>query len=245
MTFYLIGLGLEVDSLSVKAKEEILGCKKVYLENYTVDFPYEIDKLESVIGISVEPFEREDVEGEEFLNEAKEKDIALLVYGDCLSATTHTQLILKCKRLGIDYKIYHNASILSAVANTGLSLYKFGKVCSMPRWKKNYEPISFLDYYLENKSINSHTLILTDIGLGIDEAIYQLEVACNRQGIEIEKIIVISRAGLDDEEIYYETKDILKLKDIKMPYCMIIPGELHFIEKEALYNFSENLVDSI
>jgi len=40
MTFYLIGLGLDLKSISVDALDIIKKCKKVYLEDYTVDFPY-------------------------------------------------------------------------------------------------------------------------------------------------------------------------------------------------------------
>jgi len=52
-----------------------------------------------------------------------------------LTATTHISLIEEAKRCGVKYKIIYNASILDAVAETGLQLYKFGKVTSMPNGK--------------------------------------------------------------------------------------------------------------
>ena len=243
MTLHLIGLGLDKNSLSLEGKEAISKCKKVYLEGYTVNFPYDTTELEQTIEKSIDLLDREEVENEEILKEAKEKDIALLVYGDSLSATTHIQLILSCKKQNIPYKIYHNASIITAIANTGLQLYKFGKIASMPKWTKSYEPTSFLNYYLENSSIKAHTLILTDIDLKIDEAIYQLEFACNKEGIEIGKIIVVSGAGTKEQKIYYDTKDILKKSEVKMPFCIIIPDELHFIEQEALMNLTQKSID--
>ncbi|MEK9207878.1 MAG: MGMT family protein, partial [Patescibacteria group bacterium] len=36
------------------------------------------------------------------------------------------------KKLGISTKIIHNASIINAIGITGLQLYKFGKVSSIP-----------------------------------------------------------------------------------------------------------------
>ena len=47
---YLIGLGLNEKSLSKEAIEIIKRCKKVYLEDYTVDFPYTHQALIDEIG---------------------------------------------------------------------------------------------------------------------------------------------------------------------------------------------------
>ena len=49
MTFYLIGLGLNPSSISVEALEVLKKCKKIYLEDYTSNFPYSIKKLEKTI----------------------------------------------------------------------------------------------------------------------------------------------------------------------------------------------------
>ncbi len=241
MTFYLIGLGLKKNSISCDAKKVLGKCDKVYVEGYTVDFPYSFEELKEGIGCNFEVLEREPVEDEHLLVESKNKNIALLVYGDSLSATTHTQLILECKKRGIDYQIFHNASILIAIAETGLQLYKFGKIPSMPKWQKSFEPTSFLDYYLENKKVGAHTLLLVDIGLDLDGALDQLERACNDKGCEIEKLAIISNAGLENQKIYYDSIEKLRNLNIVKPYCFIIPGEMHFVEAEALEEFSENL----
>jgi diphthine synthase len=179
------------------------------------------------------------VEDEHLINEAKEKEIALLVYGDSLSATTHTQLILACKKANVPYTIYHNASIMIAIAETGLQLYKFGKTPSMPKWQKSFEPTSFLDYYLENKANGAHTLLLTDIGLELPQALEQLKKAGEDKKCEFEKLIVISNAGTDKQKIFYDTVDNLKDKNIPMPFCLILPGKMHHIEAEAIESFRE------
>jgi len=240
MVFYLIGIGMDINSISCDAKNILKKCDSVYLESYTVDFPYTFDDLSENLGVKLTVLQRAFVEDEHLLQEAKTKDIALLVYGDSLSATTHTQLILACKKQNIPYKIFHNSSIFITIAETGLQLYKFGKTASMPQWTKAFEPTSFLDYYLENKNCGAHTLLLTDIGLDICDAIDQLEIACNKKECKIDKIIILSNAGLDSQKIYYDTLPNLKIKEISKPYCIIIPGNLHFLEEEYLNVIKEN-----
>jgi diphthamide biosynthesis methyltransferase len=47
---------------------------------------------------------------------------------DLCRATTHTDLELRARDLGIPVKIIHNASIMNAVGVCGLQLYRFGEV---------------------------------------------------------------------------------------------------------------------
>jgi diphthine synthase len=239
MTFYLIGLGLDLKSLSLEALEAVKKCQKVYLEIYTVDYPYPSDKLEKVIGKRVESLGREKVENESIILEAKNKDVALLVYGNPLAATTHISLILKCKKEKVNYGVIHSESILTAIAETGLQLYKFGKTASMPKFQKNYEPDSFLDVVMDNLKVKAHTLLLTDIGLTLEEALEQLEKTAKKRNLKIEKIIVCSKVGTQKSKIYYGSISQLKKKKIDMPFCLIIPSELHFVEQEALEVLSE------
>ena len=42
---YLIGLGLNENGISKQGLDVIGKCKKIYLENYTVEFPYSISDL--------------------------------------------------------------------------------------------------------------------------------------------------------------------------------------------------------
>ena|SRR3989344_8070139 len=240
MTLYLIGLGLDKNSISADALKILKSCDKIYLENYTVNFPYSKKELENSLNTKIEELSREKVEDESIIKQAKEKNIALLVYGDTLSATTHMHLILACKKEKIDYQLFHNASIITAIASTGLQAYKFGKTASMPNWKEHKnKPTSFINYIKGNKSIDAHTLVLTDIGLEINEAIEQLEEASLKENIKIDKLIVISNAGTKNQKIFYDKLDNLKEIKIKMPFCMIIPSKLHFIEEEALSKLKE------
>ncbi|MDO8517048.1 MAG: diphthine synthase [Nanoarchaeota archaeon] len=230
--FYLIGIGLNLNSISAEALEALAKCNKVYLENYTVDFPYNIKDLGKSIGKEIIELNREKVESEKFLEDAKKEDIALLVYGDALSATTHISLILKCKNAKIKYKIFHNASVLTAVSETGLQLYKFGKTASMPAWQKNYEPDSFIEIVLNNQKIKAHSLILIDIGLELKKAKEQLKKSAEKHGLKLDKIIVCSELGIENKIIYNKLDQLPD--SIKQPFCFVIPSDLHFTEKEFL-----------
>lgn len=246
MTFYLIGLGLDTKSLSIQALEAIKK-SKLYLENYTVDFPYNIKELEELTKKKITELNRENTESEEILKQAKKQDIVLLVYGNPLSATTHIQLIITCKKQKIPYKIIHSESILIAIAETGLQLYKFGKTASMPKFQRNYEPSSFYDIILQNQQINAHTLLLTDIGLTLKQALEQLEQTAKSKNqqkqLEKNKLIICSNAGTNNSKIYYNTLNNLKkyANNIKLPFCIIIPSDLHFTEQEALDVLSEEI----
>ena len=74
-------------------------------------------KLEQYYGKKVELADRECVESESdrILDEAREKNVSFLVVGDPYCATTHTDLALRARALGIQVKVFHNACIMSAV----------------------------------------------------------------------------------------------------------------------------------
>lgn len=56
------------------------------------------------------------------LDEAFDSDVCLLVVGDPLGATTHTDLVLTARKAGIKVGIVHNASIINAVGCCGLQV---------------------------------------------------------------------------------------------------------------------------
>lgn len=236
---YLIGLGLDLHGISEKGLNIVKRCKRIYLENYTVDFPYSIGELKEFLDKKIFPAEREFVESLNIVDEAQKMDVALLVYGDPLIATTHISLIQEAKRLGIKCKIIHSASVLDAVAETGLQIYKFGKITSMPRWdkEKNFVPESFIKTIIENQSINAHSLILIDIGLDFQTALQQLKSSMENNKMKIGKIIVCQRLGTKNQKFFYDSfSRFEEFTGLRSPFCIIIPGKLHFVEKEILEN---------
>ena len=59
---YIIGLGLNVDGISKYGLETVKRCKRVYLEKYTVDFPYSTGELSDDIDKKIIEADREKVE---------------------------------------------------------------------------------------------------------------------------------------------------------------------------------------
>ncbi len=233
--FYLIGLGADLNSVSLEGLAACKKCSRIYLEKYTVHLPYAVSDLEQVMGMKIHLLDRESVEKEMFVDEAKKKDIALLVYGSPLTATTHISLLLKCKKEKILYRVFHNASIFDSVAETGLQMYKFGKVASMPTWKVDYKPKSFMQIVRENQSIGAHSLILVDIGLSFQDALRQLKESLETP---VEKIVVCSMMGTSQQQILFQPLKDLEKSKIAEPFCFIIPGTLHFLEEEMLHTYS-------
>ncbi|MFA4953096.1 MAG: diphthine synthase [Candidatus Pacearchaeota archaeon] len=238
---YLIGLGLNVDGISQFGMEVVKKCKRVYLENYTVDFPYSVGELQEVFDKKIIPADREKIESLEIVDEARKMDVALLIYGSPLTATTHISLIQEAKACNVKYKVIYNASVLDAVAETGLQIYKFGKIASMPQWQKekNFTPTSFMEIVKENNSINAHSLILVDIGLEFQDALNQLEKSAKEHKIKLDKILVCSKLGTRYRKIFYEKMGNLFSENIEAPFCFIIPGKLHFVEEEMLREWEE------
>ena len=236
---YLIGLGLNERQISKQALDALSKCKRVYLETYTVDFPYNKIQLEEQINKKIIEANREKVEGLSLVDEAKKLDVALLIYGSPLMATTHISLIQEAKELGIKYKIIQGASIFDSISETGLQFYKFGKTASMPAWKKSFSPTSFMEIVKENQSIEAHSLILVDIGLEFQDALVQLEKSAQEHKIKLKKLIVCQALGTRNQKIHY--KDLQELREfsgVRKPYCIIIPSsKLHHVEKDFLEGF--------
>jgi len=226
---YIIGLGLNENGISKEGLLALEKCKKVYLEGYTVDFPYKISDLN--LGKrkkKIMKLGRNEVESDKLIREAKSINIALLVYGSPLFATTHMSLVLDAEKMGVRVKVIYSASVLDAIAETGLQIYKFGKIASMAK-----QEADFIQYVKENQKIDAHSLILVDIGLKFEEALGRLEKE------KIREVVVCSCLGCEEGKIVYGKISELKGEKIKQPFCFIIPGKMHFMEKEALERFEK------
>jgi len=241
---YLIGLGLESEKdLTIKAVETLQKCDVILLEDYTGLMPHmNIKDLEKLAQKEVTIIRREETEKGEWIKQAKNKNIALLVQGDPLCATTHTEIILEAQKQKIKTKIIHNASIISAISETGLQIYKFGKITSIPFWTENYQPTSFLKTIEDNQKINAHTLILLDLRpakkkfMNAGEALEK--VLLSKNITTQTRVVIVSRLGSPDQKICYgQIKSMIKQK-FKAPIALIIPSKkLHFKEKEMLEKY--------
>lgn len=83
--------------------------------------------------------------------------------GDPFCATTHTDLFLRAVKMNIKVEVIHNASIINAIGCTGLMVYRFGEVVSLPFFTEKWRPYSFYEKIKNNSDNNLHSLILLDI----------------------------------------------------------------------------------
>ena len=240
MTLYFIGLGLSNEKdITLKGLETIKKCNVIYLESYTSILQCSVEDLEKQYNKKIIPANRDIVEKkaeQTILKDAKNKEVAFLVIGDPMCATTHTDLLLRAKKQGIQTKIINNASIISAIGITGLEVYKFGKITSIPFDNENIKaPYEVMQNNLKN---NLHTLFLLDLNLEkkeflkIKDAIEYLI----KQGMPEDQLCLgCARIGSDNPTIKKgEAKNLKNIDFENPPYCLIIPAKLHFIEEEAL-----------
>lgn len=266
--FYLIGLGLgDVKDITVRGLEIVKKCDKVLLESYTSILTVGHEELEKFYGRPLVLADRELCESsiDEILKEAKDLHIALLVVGDPLGATTHTDMLLRAKELGVETQIVHNASIMNAVSCCGLQLYNFGETVSIPYWTENWKPDSFFEKIEANFSRNLHTLCLLDIKvkepteesltkkirqymdpkfMSVKEAASQLvQIIENKSDTELSKqstAVGLSRVGNPDQKIAVKTMEEMQEFELGPPlHSLVIPApNLHPVEVDYLAQFS-------
>ena len=247
LTFVGLGLYDEKD-VSVKALEAIKNADVVYGEFYTSKLMgADIERLERFYGRKIKTLTREEVEdGTMIIEDAKSKNVVFIVPGDSLVATTHISLRMNAKKLGIKTSVLHGASIISSAPSLlGLQHYKFGRTVSIPHIKDNYFPTSPYRHIAENYNMGLHTLILLDTSppMSANEAmeiILKMEEREKKGVIKDETLIcVVARAGSPEPLLRAGfLKDMLH-EDFGSPlHTLVIPGELHFMEKESLVLFA-------
>jgi len=232
---YLIGLGLDDKEITEKGLEALEKAEIAYAEFYTNTKTINIERLEEKTGTEIKPVERKDVEQNDLiLKEGAEKDIAFLVSGDPLTATTHYDIKQRANQKEIDLDVIHAPSIFTAISETGLNIYKFGRTVTLPR---NAEPNSIINQIEDNYSIGLHTLVLLDINYPAPKAAGKLIKM--KQELGEENIIVLERANNATQEISY-----LKLKDLEerslgeTPHCIIFIGDTSHKENENLKDYN-------
>ena len=235
---YLIGIGLGNEKdITVKGLEIVKKCELVYLENYTSVLQASLNDLEKFYGKKIIMADREMVENKnEIIENAKKKNVALLIVGSPLMATTHIDLLLRAEKEKIKTQVIDNASILTSIGITGLSLYKFGAVTSIPLENKNVK--SPIDVVKKNMKNELHSLVLFDLDVKNnrfmkvnDAADYLIENDID------ENLLAIgcSALGSENEIKAGKLKELREIKFNKFPQCLVIPAKkLHFVEEEAI-----------
>ena len=264
MTLYMIGLGLNDEKdITLKGLEIVKRARQVYLEAYTSILQCNKTELEALYDREVLVANRELVEKNShvILKQAVDDDVAFLVVGDPMSATTHVDLMLRARKQGVEVEVIHNASVLTAVGVVGLQLYKYGKTTSIVFPQRGWNVQTYYDVVRENKEHGLHTLCLLDIKMNepsreelrkgsparfekprfmiINQAIQNLLDIEKKQGkgVFTDETLCVGCARLGSKDIKIKAgkaSELLKEDFGNSPHCLIVPGKLHFMEEEAL-----------
>lgn len=240
----LISIGLyDEKDLSLRALEEARNCDVLYAEMYTTKLETTVERLSDLIGKPIEALSRSRLEEASgaILDESELFGVGILIGGDCLAATTHVSLLIEARRRGIPTHIVNGSSILTAIAQTGLSLYKFGRTVTLPLPDKG-PANTILDTVEENIVHGLHTLILLDLEaekgryLTIREATSILMESDKPHVFNRETLMVgVARIGSYDPLIKADKAgEFMEMGFGAPPHSIVIPGSLHFMEVEAL-----------
>ncbi|XP_075672687.1 putative diphthine methyl ester synthase [Castanea sativa] len=265
---FVVGLGLgDEKDITLRGLEAVKRCQKVYIEAYTSLLSFGLSSdglstLEKLYGKSITLADREIVEekADGILSEARESDVAFLVVGDPFGATTHSDLVVRAKKMGVEVKVVHNASVMNAIGVCGLQLYRYGETISIPFFTETWRPDSFYEKIKQNRLLGLHTLCLLDIRvkepsleslcrgrkqyeppryMTINTAIEQLLEVEQTQGgsayNEDTDCVGFARLGSEDQLIVAGTMRQLQTIDFGTPlHCLVIVGKTHPVEEEML-----------
>ena len=257
---WFIGIGINgAKGISLYALEILKKCEIIYIERFTgALFEYDLQDLDSVIkrydNKTILPVQRWFVEdGREILEQARKIDVALLTYGDPFMATTLTELHVRAVKASIEVNIIHAASgITSLIGESGLQLYKFGRIVTM--MSEPQSAISVYNTIFDNLLLGNHTLILTEYTNNDSKLFFLDPVLVFKMLFKVEEdlkykvfsdktfVIVASRVGTQQKKIISgKIKSLIGMNFGIGPHSIIITGRLHFTESDALTTLNYNI----
>lgn len=251
---WFVGLGISgFKSIPNEALDILSKADIVYLEQFTS--PVSKSDLKKIKDASKGEFKlakRWLVEdGNEILQDAKKKKVALLSYGDPYIATTHIELRVRAIEEKIKTQSIHaSSSLTSMIGECGLHFYKIGRIATIMSEMKSFTT----PYYVIYKNIieGNHSVLLLEYNQDKDffldpkdamKGLLETEKGQRRNVISNKTYaIVASRIGFEDQSIIAGTIANIKKQDFgKPPHTLIIPGRMHFTESDALKIFGNCL----
>jgi diphthine synthase len=158
-------------------------------------------------------------------------------------------LRVEAEKRGVKTRVVHGASIISAIIGlSGLHNYKFGKTVTIPfceNWSET--PYSVI---AQNKKLGLHTLCLLDLKadekrfLSIKEGLVMLlEIEQKRKKRIVTPntlAVGVARVGSSSPTLKADfIRNLLRYDFGGPPHSLIFPGEMHFMESEALVAFAQ------
>jgi diphthine synthase len=236
-----VGLGLyDEHSITVEGREALRNADRVFAEFYTSKLVgTTVETLESHHDTAIGVRDRTGVEQDPapILDAAAEGPAVFLVAGDPMVSTTHTDLRLRAHERDIDTRIVHGTTAQTAAGSlTGLQNYRFGKATTVPFAHRNQSvPESVIETIADNRERGLHTLCYLDIKAEEDRYM-TASTATERLAPEFSGLgVVVARAGSPDPLVVADRLSALVEREFGDPlHLLVIPGDLHHVEREAL-----------
>ena len=244
---WFVGLGISgISELSDNTISIIKNANTVYLESFTSPISEtEKEQLANMCDGEFKIAKRWLVEdGNEILENAKNREVVLISYGDPYIATTHLELKTRAVTDKIETKTIHSSSIVSSlIGEIGLQYYKVGKILTVMNDPKSMTtPYNTISINLLSKM---HSVILLEYNE--DKSFFldpqdALSLLLDAEKIQNGKIIsldtfaiIASRIGKSDQNIISgKISNLIKKEFGNPPHTIIIPGSLHFTESNAV-----------
>jgi len=253
---WIAGLGISgIESISIETQKLLKNADIVYLEQFTSPLTkLESNKIKKLVSGEFKIAKRWMIEdGKEILKNSKKKKVVLLTYGDPYIATTHIELRTRAIQEKIKTKTIHAASSITAlVGECGLHYYKIGPIVTVMKDPKTLTTPYYVTY--SNALAGNHTVLLLEYNQ--DEEFFLEPVNALSDLLSTEKeqkrkiilpstfVIIASRIGFKNQSITAgKISNLIKKNFGKPPHTIIIPGQLHFTESDALKVFV-NCIDA-
>ena len=258
MTLYIAGFGTSVEYVTRRLLEVLARADKVYIDSYTsiapgLD-PDTVSRLAPRAEVVVADRRLLEEEQRVIIEEAREREVVVLVPGDPMLATTHVTLRIEAAKRGVPVELVHGVSGLQAVISlTGLQVYRFGRTVTLVYPEEGLRPYSTVEYTWENHRRGLHTLILLDLRLDqgramtIPEAVEILleleEELAREEGVEpvIRRAVLVGVARAGTREAMCKAgaaEEVASAEYPPPPHSLIVTApRLHPVEEEALRLF--------
>lgn len=240
-----IGLGLyDERSITIEGRDALRDADRVFAEFYTSKLVgASVEDLESFHDVSITVRDRAGVEQDPdpILDAAESGSVAFLTAGDTMISTTHVDLRLRAQARDIDTSVIHAPTAETAASSlTGLQNYRFGKATTLPFPRAHGAdgvPESVITTIEDNRERGLHTLVYLDIKAAAEEYMTASTAATllsdywNADALGV----VLARAGSPSPTVAANRLADLATSDFGSPlHLLVIPGDLHHIERDAL-----------
>eukprot|EP00587_Corethron_hystrix_P006971 CAMPEP_0113313614 /NCGR_PEP_ID=MMETSP0010_2-20120614/9967_1 /TAXON_ID=216773 ORGANISM="Corethron hystrix, Strain 308" /NCGR_SAMPLE_ID=MMETSP0010_2 /ASSEMBLY_ACC=CAM_ASM_000155 /LENGTH=276 /DNA_ID=CAMNT_0000169661 /DNA_START=22 /DNA_END=856 /DNA_ORIENTATION=+ /assembly_acc=CAM_ASM_000155 len=231
---YIIGLGLGNEKdITVRGLEAVKSCSKLFLEAYTSILCVDKERLEAFYEKEITIADRNMVESEaeQIYQAAKDENVGLLVVGDPVCATTHTDIMLRALDYDVKVEMIHNASVMGALEVVDYSCIILGKPFRFPFFEGTWRPNSFYPKIGYNRKGSMHTLCLLDIKVkepdfdammkGVEKFLPPRFMTINTA---IEQLLEVEDSL--EKKIYSRSTLCVGLARLGQPDCTIVSGTM-------------------